>query len=204
MAFWSGFVSSENLKMLQRDRLAAIQQLQERMVSATSAQVGSGLPGTEGVPTVAGEQYLVFSLGNHDFAVKAGQVQGVERLGNLTSVPNVADWVLGVMNLRGSIISVVDLHMFLGLGPSAQTSRTRLLSLQENEMVISFVVDSVSEMLPVPDTAIINGNVRQATIPPWAVPYAAGCALLATRVLVLLDVARLLFSEKMQRYESIG
>lgn len=190
--------------MLQRDRLAAIQQLQERMLSASSAPAGSGLPGTESASALAGEQYLVFSLAGHDFAVKAGQVQGVERLGMLTSVPNVADWVLGVINLRGSIISVVDLHTFLGLGAAANTSRTRLLSLQENEMVISFVVDSVSEMLPIPDTAIINGNVRQATIPHWATPYAAGCALLATRVLVLLDVTQLLFSEKMQRYESIG
>ncbi|GHO76306.1 hypothetical protein KSD_40770 [Ktedonobacter sp. SOSP1-85] len=197
-------MSSDKQNLLQRDRLAAIQQLRERMVSATSMQAATGMPGTESAPTVVGEQYLVFSIENFEFAVKAGQVQGVERLGELTPVPNVAAWVKGVMNLRGSIISVVDLRQFLELGISSPTARTRLLSLQENDMVISFIVDSVSEMLPVPDTAILNGNMRQATLPHWAAPYAAGCALLSNRVLVLLDVARLLFSEKMQRYEAIG
>lgn len=197
-------MSSDKQNLLQRDRLAAIQQLRERMVSASSMQAAAGMPGTESAPAVVGEQYLVFSIENFEFAVKAGQVQGVERLGELTPVPNVAAWVKGVMNLRGSIISVVDLRQFLELGVSSPTARTRLLSLQENDMVISFIVDSVSEMLPVPDTAILNGNMRQATLPHWAAPYAAGCALLSNRVLVLLDVARLLFSEKMQRYEAIG
>jgi purine-binding chemotaxis protein CheW len=71
-------------------------------------------------------------------------------------------------------------------------------------MVICFVVDGVSEMLPIPAAAIIPVNARQAQIPHWAVPYTAGCALLANRNLVLLDVARLLFSEKMQHYAALG
>jgi purine-binding chemotaxis protein CheW len=75
--------------------------------------------------------------------------------------------------------------------------------LQYNEMVICFIVDSVSEMLPVPPSAIVTGNVRQANIPPWAVPYATGTALLANRAVVLLDVPRLLFSDKMQRYAAL-
>ncbi|GCE17224.1 chemotaxis protein CheW [Dictyobacter kobayashii] len=105
------------------------------------------------------------------------------------------------MNLRGSIVSVVDSRMFLDLEQVPYTPRTRLLSLQSNEMVICLAVDSVSEMLPIPATAI-NGNVRQATIPSWAAPYAMGSASLSNRVIIVLDVARLLFSEKMQRYKA--
>jgi purine-binding chemotaxis protein CheW len=71
-------------------------------------------------------------------------------------------------------------------------------------MVICFIVDGVSEMLPVPEAAISNGNMRQATIPHWAQPYATGIALIANRAIVLLDIPRLLFSEKMQHYESLG
>jgi len=66
-------------------------------------------------------------------------------------------------------------------------------------MLICLVVDGVSEMLPIPASVIINGNVRQA-IPPWAIPYASGTALLANRLMVILDVPRLLFSEKMHHY----
>jgi purine-binding chemotaxis protein CheW len=205
-------VSSEDLNILQRDARAAIQQLRTQSPAAAAlqmqlvqaAQLQHANNGVADTPsTVPGEQYLVFSLDNYELAVKAEQVQGVERLVDLTPLPNVMPWVRGVVNLRGAIASVIDLRMFLELEQLAYTPRTRLLSLLYNEMVICFVVDGVSEMLPIPPTAIIGGTTRQATVPPWAVPYAAGCANIANRLIVLLDVARLLFSEKMQRYEAL-
>ncbi|GAC1362519.1 MAG: hypothetical protein NVS2B12_06780 [Ktedonobacteraceae bacterium] len=203
-------MANEDSKILQRDALAAIQQLvsQSPSVAALQMQLAQGQFRTDGsspgetITAPIGEQYLIFSLADREFAIKAELVQGVERLVDVTPVPNVVQWVKGVINLRGSIVSVVDMRMFLDLEPLPSTPRTRLLSLQQNDMVICLVVDSVSEMLPVPTTAIFNGNLRQATIPPWATPYTTGSALLANRVIVILDVARLLFSEKMQRYKA--
>jgi purine-binding chemotaxis protein CheW len=205
-------VSSKDLRTAQRDALAALQQMRGASsgdVLSQLAQSGIAHPEalglvSENVPVAVGVQHLVFSLNGRDLAVKAELIQGVERLSDLTVVPNVLPWVKGVMNLRGSIVSVVDLRMFLDLEQLSNTSRTRVLSLQYNEMVICFIVDSVSEMLPVPENAISNGTMRQATIPYWVQSYAAGIALLANRALVLLDVPRLLFSEKMQHYESLG
>ncbi len=206
-------MSSKDLRMTQqRDALAAIQQLKTASPSMAALQLqlaqagfarSDGANAPEVVPV--GEQYLVFSLFERELAVKAEMVQGVERLADfITPLPNVVSWVRGVLNLRGSIASVVDLRMFLELEQLPYTPRTRLLSLQYNEMVICLVVDGVSEMLPIPPTAVINGNARQATIPHWALPYAAGVALFAQRTLVLLDASRLLFSEKMQHYEALG
>jgi purine-binding chemotaxis protein CheW len=202
-------VSSEDMRKSQQDMLSVVQQL--RSLSPSAAQslalqsmVAQMDVAPRGAPLVASEQYLVFSLVDRELAVKAEFVQGVERLVDLTPVPNVVPWVRGVMNLRGSIVSVVDLRMLLDLELLPYSPRTRLLSLQYNEMVICFVVDGVSEMLPIPSAAIINGNVRQATIPQWAVPYTAGCALFAHRMVVILDVPRLLFSEKIQQYRALG
>ncbi len=204
-------MSGEDRRALQPDAFAALQQLMAQSPSTAALQLqlaqaqsqvqfrASGAA-PETVPVAIGEQYLLFSLADREFAVKAELVQGVERLGDLTPVPNVAPWVRGVMNLRGSIISVVDLRMFLDLEQLAYTPRTRLLSLQYNEMVICLIVDGVSEMLPIPAPAIVQGNVRQAAIPSWIAPYASGSALLTNRMLVILDVPRLLFSEKMQHY----
>ncbi|MBE3560669.1 MAG: chemotaxis protein CheW [Ktedonobacteraceae bacterium] len=205
-------MSSEDLKTLQRDAFAAIQQLMSQSPSIAALQMQlaqSQIRRVEGSgtepPSPPGEKHLLFTLAGCEFAVKAECVQGVERLGSIiTPVPNVVPWVKGVINLRGTIASVVDLRMFLNLGQVPQTPRTRLLSLQYNEMVICFVVDGVSEMLPIPASAVISGNARQANIPSWAVPYAAGSALLNGRAVVLLDVARLLFSEKMQHYQALG
>lgn len=207
-------MSSEDLRTLQqRDTFAAIQQMLTKAPTASAAaalqlQLAQGqlLQADNTVvspPPVIGEQFLVFTLAGRELAAKAELVQGVERLAEVTPVPNVVSWVKGVINLRGSIASVVDLRMFLDLEQVPLNQRTRLLSLQYNEMVICFIVDSVSEMLPVPPSAIVTGNVRQANIPPWAVPYATGTALLANRAVVLLDVPRLLFSDKMQRYAAL-
>lgn len=157
------------------------------------------LPNMQSEAVVVGEQYLVFSLLACEVALKAEHIDGVERLADVTPVPNVASWISGVINLRGSIASVVDLRSFLGMERLPFNPRTRLLSVRANEMVICLVVDSVSDMIPIPPTTI-NGNTRQANIPQWLASYASGSALIGNRYIILLDAARLLFSDKMQHY----
>ncbi len=157
------------------------------------------LPVVPAEAAVVGEQYLVFSLVECEIALKAEHIDGVERLADVTPVPNVAHWISGVINLRGSIASVVDLRTFLGMERLPYNPRTRLLSVKYNDMVICLVVDSVSEMVPIPPSAII-ANTRQASIPQWLASYASGSALVGSRYIILLDAARLLFSDKMQHY----
>lgn len=157
------------------------------------------LPNAQAEVVVVGEQYLIFSLLECEIALKAEHIDGVERLADVTPVPNVASWISGVINLRGSIASVVDLRAFLGMERLPFNPRTRLLSVSNNEMVICLVVDSVSEMIPIPSSAI-NSNVRQANIPQWLTSYASGSVLVGNRYIILLDAARLLFSDKMQHY----
>ncbi|HZS78245.1 MAG TPA: chemotaxis protein CheW [Ktedonobacteraceae bacterium] len=199
--------------MLQRDAGAQPPGTMRRQSMATShqsmgsgqADVPRGLPGNVltaqnlADATVVGDHYLIFSLLEQDLAIKAEHIQGVERLADVTPVPNVASWVKGVINLRGSIASVVDLRVFLGMEPLPHNPRTRLLSLAYNEMVICFVVDSVSEMVPISASSILS-NVRHTLIPSWLTPYAEGSALVNRRNVVILDAAKLLFSEKIQHY----
>lgn len=177
---------------------ASIAALQSQLAQRTQSRPDSGIPAV-----VLGEQYLIFWLLGCECALKAEYIQGVERLTDVTPVPNVAPWVRGVINLRGSITSVVDLRAFLDMEQVSYNPRTRLLSVYYNEMVICLVVDGVSDMVPIPDSAITSTTVPQTTIPQWAIPYAAGSALLDTRAIVLLDAAGLLFSDKMQRYEAL-
>jgi purine-binding chemotaxis protein CheW len=205
-------VSNEDGRTMQSDAFAALQKLMNQSPSVAALQLqlaqaqgilNTGGPNVDPIPAVVGEQYLVFSLVDREFAVKAEQVQGVERLIELTPLPNVVPWLRGVMNLRGSIVSVVDLRMFLDLEQLPYTPRTRLLSLQYNEMLICMIVDGVSEMMPFPPTAITIGNTRHAIVPPWVGSYVTGYALLSNRAMVILDVPRLLFSEKMQNYGAL-
>lgn len=176
---------------------------------ASSRLASTGMPGNLLNPgeipvmqietTIIGDQYLIFSLLDRELAILAEHIQGVERLADVTPVPNVALWVKGVINLRGSIASVVDLRAFLDLEILPYNPRTRLLSVRYNEMVICLVVDSVSEMVPIPPADIVTDH-RLASIPQRLAPYASGSALVGKRSVMLIDVARLLFSERMQRY----
>lgn len=208
----AGLRSAETLLMGQRTdnptggisdsregRAGARAALQLQLAQLGQAQQDGVAPEAASV-VVLGEQYLLFSLLEREFAIKAEHIQGVERLVDITTVPNVVPWVRGVINLRGSIASVVDLRAFLDMEQLPYSPRTRLLSVQYNDMVICLVVDAVSEMRPIPATAIIDGSTRQTYIPQWVASYAAGSALLDTRMIVLLDAARLLFSDKMQHY----
>jgi len=201
----TGRLSQSTVDELQRQKDIAIvrplgNNLQSNKRSLPGNVISPGdLPSVQTEAVVVGEQYLVFSLLECELALKAEHIDGVERLADVTPVPNVASWISGVINLRGSIASVVDLRAFLGMERLPFNPRTRLLSVRNNEMVICLVVDSVSEMIPIPSSAI-NGNVRQANIPQWLASYASGSALVGNRYIVLLDAARLLFSDKMQHY----
>lgn len=219
-------MASDDLKMRQRDALAAQRsgtQLnglsedsreRQRISRASSvlalqsqiAQISqsrsANVAQEETLTDIISEQYLTFSLLDREFAFKAEHIQGVERLVDVTPVPNVTSWIRGVINLRGSIASVVDFRSFLDMEQLPYNPRTRLLSVHYNEMVICLVVDGVSEMIPIHPTAITSISVRQTSIPQWAIPYASGVALVDKRVIVLIDAARLLFSEKMQHYEA--
>src|SRR5215471_5410359 len=172
--------------------------LQSNMRSLPGNEISpEELPNVQAEAVVVGEQYLVFSLLECEIGIKAEHIDGVERLADVTPVPNVASWISGVINLRGSIASVVDLRAFLGMERLPFNPRTRLLSVKCNEMVICLVVDSVSEMVPISPSAI-NANTRQASIPQWLASYASGSALVGSRYIILLDAVRLLFSDKMQ------
>ncbi|HLG79072.1 MAG TPA: chemotaxis protein CheW [Ktedonobacteraceae bacterium] len=166
------------------------------MLAAARALAGTAAPAES---AVVGEQYLIFSLLEREFAIQAEYIQGVERLGEVTTVPNVASWVVGVINLRGSICSVVDLRAFLDMEQLPYNLRTRLLSVKYNEMVICLVVDSVSEMVPIAPNAI-DSTTR--SIPQWVASYASGIAAIGKRRVILLDAARLLFADKMHHYSA--
>ncbi|MEO7001959.1 MAG: chemotaxis protein CheW [Ktedonobacterales bacterium] len=146
-------------------------------------------------------QHVVFQLAAFDCALPADAVQGIEKLAEVTPVPNTVPWVMGVTQAWGMIVSVVDLHSFLGLPPQTLTSASRLMVVTKREMTIGFVVDTIREMRPLGDY-LAGGDFPLQQAPEWARPYLLGAAQLDNRLIVLLDPERLLFSEKMHRYRT--
>lgn len=162
----------------------------------TGLELGAG--SARSAPAM-GPQYVVFAVGAVEACVPAEAIQMVERLGDVTPVPNTVDWVLGVVQARGSIISVVDLAAYLGLGRTVPTSRTRLLVMTQRGMTIGFVVDAVLEMRADSGGMHSAEGVRP---PDWLAPYSSQVFTLNDRRIALVDVQRLLNAEKMHQYRT--
>lgn len=158
----------------------------------------AGLGAGAGVDASGQPLSIVFGLGETECALPADAVQGVERVADITPVPNIVSWILGVIHLRGAVLSVVDLRGFFGLPPQPVTSRSRLLVVTHGEMTIGLVVDGVNEMRSLMGLPEQGG----ALAPSWAAPFAERVVVVDARSVVVLDCERLLFADKMHRYRA--
>ncbi len=145
-------------------------------------------------------QSVLFLVGDVECALPAETVQGVERVGDVTPVPNTVAWVLGVVQVWGSIISVVDLRGFLGLPTQPLTSRNRLVVVTHGEMTIGFVVDAIAEMRPLGSQTTPRDAAHG--IPEWIYPFVSGTTEVDGRTVLRLDPDTLLYADKMHRYRT--
>ena len=145
-------------------------------------------------------QHLLFTIAGVDCALPAEVVQGVERTLEITPVPNTAPWVSGIVQAWGGIVSVVDLQMFFGLEPQTLTPRSRLIVVARGDLTVGLLVNSVVEMRSFGESFASYLDPRAT--PEWAQPYAQGGLPVGDRTVVVLDVDKVVLSQKMRRYRA--
>jgi purine-binding chemotaxis protein CheW len=96
-------------------------------------------------------QLVAFRLGAEDYAIPIDMVESIIKLGSLTTVPGSPPHVRGVMNLRGRVMSVVDLRQRFNMPPAEDQSDGRILVVQYADSTIGLLVDSVSEVFTLDD-----------------------------------------------------
>jgi len=173
-------------------------------LAAMAQRMGIPLPSATDAPRAdppVGTQYVFIALDSLDIAWPASKVAGVERVNEITSVPNTVPWVLGVANLRGAITSVVDLRRFFGLPPTATTPRSRIVVASAAGMIIGFLVDGVNEIRAVPPEAQFTEGVR-GTLPAWLVPYVDAATTVNGRRILIMDIERFLFADSLHHYRA--
>lgn len=141
-------------------------------------------------------QLVTFSIGEEEFGVDILKVQEIIRTMEITKVPRAPEFVEGVINLRGKVIPIIDLRRRFGLAHKAHDSHTRIIVIEINSMIVGFVVDSVSEVLRIP--------VSTVEPPPPVVAgldsdYISGVGKLQDRLLILLDLDKLLSDADLER-----
>ncbi len=138
-------------------------------------------------------QLVTFSIGEEEFGVEILKVQEIIRMLEITRVPKAPDFVEGVINLRGKVIPVIDLRLRFGLQTKGHDKKTRIIVIEINQMIVGFVVDSVSEVLRIPAGTI---EPPPPVISGLDSEYISGVGKLDDRLLIMLDLNRLLSKEE--------
>ncbi len=130
-------------------------------------------------------QLVTFRLGDEEFGIDIKKVQEINRMIDITRIPNAPVYVEGVVNLRGKIIPIVNLRTKLCLSEAERDKATRIMVVEVGGTTLGFIVDSVSEVLRIQDPKIedppsITGSSDSA--------YIEGVINLSDRILILLDL----------------
>lgn len=139
-------------------------------------------------------QLVTFVVGSEEFAIPILSVQEINRMMQITRVPQSPAFVEGVINLRGKIIPVVDLRRRFGHAQQDHTGDNRIIVVEVAGRVIGFSVDRVNEVL-----RISSGIVEPppAMVCGMGSDYVQGVGKLDDRLLILLDLDRLFGSSEM-------
>lgn len=134
-------------------------------------------------------QLVSFKIDDAEFGVDILRVQEINKMMELTSVPNTPSFVEGVVNLRGRIIPVLSLRSRLGLEVKEYDTETRIIVVDINDKTIGFIVDEVNEVLRIPKSITEQ--------PPEVVSgvdseYITAIGKLEDRLLILLDLTKVL------------
>jgi len=146
-------------------------------------------------------QMVTFKIGEEEFGVDILRVQEIIRIMEITRVPKAPHFVEGVINLRGRVIPIIDLRRRFGLTAREHDKDTRIIVIEINNMIVGFVVDAVHEVLRIPADTVEP--------PPPAVmggvdsEYIKGVGKLDDRLLILLDLDRLLSQEEQMELEQV-
>jgi len=143
-------------------------------------------------------QVVGFRIGNETYGVRIGSVREIVRVPEITIVPNAPEAIEGVINLRGKIIPVMDLRKRFGNVDIQPDKKNRILVVELETRLLGLIVSSASEVLKIPPSEIE---------PPGTVfaegesSYVTGVGKLKGRLIILLDIARLLRQPEFKKFE---
>jgi purine-binding chemotaxis protein CheW len=138
-------------------------------------------------------QLVTFRLAHEEFGIDIKKVQEINRMIDITKIPNAPAYIEGVVNLRGKIVPIVSLRTKLGLGKTDHDKATRIMVVEIEGTVLGFIVDSVSEVLRIQDPKI---EAPPSIADSNESTYIKGIINLTDRILMLLDLNVLFGDQK--------
>lgn len=145
-------------------------------------------------------QLVSFRLAQEEYGVEITKVQEIILMGEITRVPQTPPYIKGLINLRSTVIPIVDLRLRFGLSHDETTDETRIMVVNVATKTIGIIVDAVSEVLRI-------SQVQIAPPPPTVAglgrEYLTGLVKLDNRLLILLDIDKILGEQGTEAVDTI-
>lgn len=132
---------------------------------------------------------ITFRLGSDRYGVSLAMVREIQRAGRITHVPTAPDFVSGVVNLRGNILSVVDIRIFFNLPGVVMGEKTRIVVVEDEDLIVGILVEKVDEIVDVsmegvkPPLSLDKGITED---------YIQGIATHRGEMLIIIDLEKIL------------
>ncbi|WP_353892074.1 chemotaxis protein CheW [Proteinivorax hydrogeniformans] len=146
------------------------------------------------------QKFVIFQLGEESYGIDILNVQGIERMLEITRVPKTSDFVEGVCNLRGSIVPVIDLRKRFGLDEKEKTDNTRIIVVSIEEVEVGLIVDAANDVISIDSDSIepapsVIGSIDNRFI--------NGVGKLENKLIILLDLQEILKKEEIVKLQEI-
>ena len=140
------------------------------------------------------DKFLTFKIGDEEFAIPIGHVIEIVGIQKITEVPDMPDFVKGVINLRGKVIPVMDVRLRFHLPSVAYDDRTCVVVVSVGDVTIGLVVDTVCEVVDIPE-ANVSSPPRFSSATSGR--YVSGMGKIGEAVKIIIDVAKLLGDDEL-------
>lgn len=146
------------------------------------------------------ERYLTFFLGEEQYGISIDRIKEIIAMMKVTQVPKTPKYMRGVINLRGSIIPVVDTRLRFGMEPQEETMHTAIIIVEVDKVNIGFIVDRVEEVASI-DTARLSEPPKFGS--HIDTDFICAMAQIEENVVMILDVLKLFEADELVSLEQI-
>lgn len=164
------------------------------MSQTAHTQTNTALNKAQSAGEISGNEFLAFTLGQEEYGIDILKVQEIRGYEPVTRIANAPDFIKGVVNLRGIIVPIVDMRIKFNLGEPTYDQFTVVIILNIAGRVMGMVVDSVSDVTTLSPAQIKEAPEMGTT---FDTDYLIGLGTLDERMLILVDIDKLMSSDEM-------
>jgi purine-binding chemotaxis protein CheW len=146
-------------------------------------------------------QFLTFTLQNEEYGIEILKVQEIKGFSKITPIPNAPPFVRGVMNLRGTVVPIIDLRARFSMTEKDYDQFTCIIVVNVGTRVVGLVVDTVSDVLNIPNDSIADPPELASVGDSSCI---TGMGKLGERIVMLLDTGRLVGVEALPAEEIVA